>query len=250
MSEYLGIIPARFASSRFPGKPLADIGGKPMIRRVYERAVMALDPVYVATDDQRIADAVYSFGGRVVMTSSRHGSGTERCAEAAATIAGLENRTFDVIINIQGDEPFIRPEQIRNLMSCFNTGDTMIATLVRRAKSEDEIHNPNQPKVVVDKRGEALYFSRSPIPYLRNTDRAGWHGAFEFLIHVGMYGYREDILRAITRLVPGNLERAESLEQLRWLENGYRIKTALTPYETLAVDTPEDLERLRSAGLV
>jgi len=242
--SFIGIIPARYASSRFPGKPLADINGKPMIQRVYEQAVKALPLVYVATDDARIVECVENFNGNSILTAATHRSGTDRCAEAIAKIQLDRNIKFDVVVNIQGDEPFIDPLQIRQLISCFNTSEVQIATLVKRFSAEEDIANPNIPKVVVNREGEALYFSRSPVPYLRDVERGEWTAKHIFYKHIGIYAYRADILKVLSNLEPGSLEIAESLEQLRWLENGYRIKVAETECETFAVDTPEDLARL------
>ncbi len=244
--SFLGIIPARYASSRFPGKPLADIHGKPMIRRVYEQAVKALPLVYVATDDARIAECVEGFDGNVIMTSATHRSGTDRCAEAAAKIQLDRNIQVNVVVNIQGDEPFIDPLQINELIRCFSSPDVQIATLVKRFGNGEDIFSPNTPKVVVGINREALYFSRSAIPFLRDADRQEWAVKHTFYKHIGLYAYRSDILRALSQLSPSPLEMAESLEQLRWLENGYRIKVAETEHETHAVDTPEDLVRLLS----
>ena len=239
--SFIGIIPARYASSRFPGKPLADINGKPMVQRVYEQAVKVLPLVYVATDDVRIAECVESFNGNVILTAATHRSGTDRCAEAIVKIQLDRDMKFDVVVNIQGDEPFINPLQIHQLISCFDTKEVQIATLVKRFSADEDIFNPNTPKVVVNKEGEALYFSRSPIPYLRDFDRSEWTAKHIFYKHVGLYAYRTDILRALSHLAPSALEIAESLEQLRWLENGYHIKITETECETYAVDTPEDL---------
>ncbi len=242
--SFLGIIPARYASSRFPGKPLADIHGKPMIQRVYEQAVKALPLVYVATDDARIAECVEGFGGNVMMTSVTHRSGTDRCAEVAAKIQLDRNIHVNVVVNIQGDEPFIDPLQITELIRCFSSPDVQIATLVKRFGKGEDIFSPNTPKVVVGINREALYFSRSAIPFLRDAGKEEWADKHVFFKHIGMYAYRLDILRALSQLSPSPLELAESLEQLRWLENGYRIKVAETEHETHAVDTPEDLARL------
>jgi 3-deoxy-manno-octulosonate cytidylyltransferase (CMP-KDO synthetase) len=243
--NFLGIIPARYASTRFPGKPLADIGGKTMIQRVYEQVSSCLNEVWVATDDIRIADAVKQFGGRCVMTSETHRSGTDRCLEASCKIGG----DFDVVINIQGDEPFIRQSQIEALKSCFlNRPETCLATLVKPFREEDGwevLSNPNSPKVVLNDRGEALYFSRSVIPYLRGCEPKEWLQKHTYYKHIGIYAYRLTTLGEITALPLSSLEQSESLEQLRWLENGYRIQTAVTDVENLAVDTPEDLERVR-----
>jgi 3-deoxy-manno-octulosonate cytidylyltransferase (CMP-KDO synthetase) len=243
-SEYsiAGIIPARFSSTRFPGKPLAMIGSKTMIHRVWEQACKSLDIVYVATDDQRIFDSVIKFGGMAVMTSEKHKSGTDRCAEAVEKIIERSGIKIDVIINIQGDEPFIRPEQINSLISCFNDRDVEIATLVREVKSDEDLFNPNQPKVILDYQGNAIYFSRAAIPFIMGTEASMWTQKHTYLKHLGLYGYRIDTLYKITNLGSSPLERAESLEQNRWLENGFRIRTSLTDWESIGIDTPEDIE--------
>ncbi|MDO8929370.1 MAG: 3-deoxy-manno-octulosonate cytidylyltransferase [Bacteroidota bacterium] len=238
--NFIGIIPARFQSTRFPGKPLAILDGKPIVQWVYENARKALDEVYVATDDERIFRAVEAFGGKAVFTSADHQSGTDRCAEAAVELA--KTRKVDVVVNIQGDEPFIRPEQIESLKTCFNTPETEIATLIKPISNIAEITNINRPKVVINKNQEAMYFSRSPIPFVRGFNPEAWLAQQTFYSHVGMYAYRYDILLELTKLPVGLLEGAESLEQLRWLENGYRIKTAQTHFENIGIDTPEDLE--------
>lgn len=235
----IGIIPARYQSTRFPGKPLAMIHGRPMICRVVEQVQTALEEVWVATDHAEIAAAVRDYGGRVIMTSPDHASGTDRCAEAARIIA--ETTSFDVVINVQGDEPFIRPEQIRELVSCFVPG-VQIATLARPITELTELENPNKPKVVLGREGDALYFSRSVIPYFRGREKDEWLTAHTYWAHVGMYGYRREVLQEITRLAPGLLETAESLEQLRWLENGFRIRVAPTRFTSYGIDTPADLE--------
>jgi len=240
--KFLGIIPARYASTRFPGKPLADMGGKPMIERVYEAVAPYLDSVTVATDNQRIYDAVAAFGGSVVMTSPNHQSGTDRCYEAYGTTEGK----FDVVINIQGDEPFIAPKQIELLKSCFNAPDTDIATLVvpfEKAGGMASVENPNSPKVVLDTNGRALYFSRSVVPFVRGVERELWMEQQTFYKHIGLYAYRTGVLAQITSLAPSPLELAESLEQLRWIENGFCIQTAITDIETIGIDTPDDLEK-------
>ena len=240
--KFIGIIPARYASTRFPGKPLADMKGKYMIQRVYEQARKVLDHVCVATDDDRIFNAVRSFGGEVVMTSTQHRSGTDRCFEAYRTLGGHE----DVVINIQGDEPFIKPEQIESLIACFDSPQTQIATLVRpfeAAEGYEALANPNSPKVVLNERHEALCFSRSIIPYLRGVEPAEWLARHTYYKHIGMYGYRADVLGQITCLPQSSLELAESLEQLRWLQNGYTIKVGITTQETIGIDTPADLEK-------
>jgi 3-deoxy-manno-octulosonate cytidylyltransferase (CMP-KDO synthetase) len=239
--KILGIIPARYASSRFPGKPLVDIAGKSMIQRVYEQAqkCIQLTEVIVATDDIRIYDHVLGFGGAAIMTSADHQSGTDRCAEVA-----LEHPQYSVVINIQGDEPYIDPEQIAKLADCFISPDVQIATLVKRVKTEQELHNPNSPKVLVNKLDEAVYFSRSALPHIRGQEPQNWLEFYPYFKHIGIYGYRADVLQEITKLPISALEKAESLEQLRWIENGYRIKVAETELETYAIDTPEDLEKL------
>jgi len=239
--EVLGIIPARYASTRFPGKPLTDIRGKSMIQRVYEQAKKSsLAEVLVATDDTRILEHVQGFGGKVVMTGSQHQSGTDRCFEAYK----LNNQPFEYIINIQGDEPFIHPEQIDLVAACFEKPQTQLATLIKQVETAEELFNVNSPKVVINQAKEALYFSRQPIPYCRNVPNDIWHKQHTYYKHIGIYGYRADILEQITQLPPSALELAESLEQLRWLEHGFKITTALTHHETIGIDTPEDLERV------
>lgn len=237
----LGIIPARYASTRFPGKPLVEIHGKSMIQRVYEQALKSekLNEVVVATDDERILLHVTGFGGRAVLTSDTHQSGTDRCAEAAEKLPG-----FEVVINIQGDEPYIDSRQIDLLATCFADAETVLATLVKKIESADELNNINSPKVIMNKASEAIYFSRTPIPFLRGKEEQTWLNDHTFYKHIGIYGYRIDTLKAITRLPVSLLEKAESLEQLRWIENGYKIKVAVTDIETKAVDTPEDLENI------
>lgn len=240
--RFVGIIPARYASQRFPGKPLAILGGKTVIQRVYEQVGKVLDDVYVATDDDRIKNTVEGFGGKAIMTSPDHKSGTDRIEEAVEEIGG----DFDVVINIQGDEPFIHESQIKELCACFDDADTQIATLGKPFTAEmgmEALENPNSPKIVVDNRGYAMYFSRSVIPYIRNTRREEWIGQFPYLKHIGLYAYRRDVLRQVTQLPQSSLEIAESLEQLRWLQNGYKIKVGLTDVETVGIDTPEDLQR-------
>jgi 3-deoxy-manno-octulosonate cytidylyltransferase (CMP-KDO synthetase) len=239
--KILGIIPARYASTRFPGKPLVDIAGKSMIQRVYEQAKKCtqLCEVIVATDDNRIFEHVNSFGGKAEMTSSTHQSGTDRCAEVAKN-----HPEYDVIINIQGDEPYIDPEQISKLISCFDDPGTQIATLIKKISNEQELNNTNSPKVIINKNSEAIYFSRSPLPHIRGQEPQNWLQHFTYFKHIGIYGYRADILKQITKLPVSSLEKAESLEQLRWVENGYKIKVAETEIETIAIDTPEDLKKL------
>lgn len=243
-NKFIGIIPARYASSRFPGKPLADIGGMTMIERVYSQVCKELDEVYVATDDSRIYEAVMAFGGNVVMTSENHRSGTDRVNEAYHNIDTKAN----VIINIQGDEPFVAPEQIALVKKCFDDDSTQIATLARKYDAEggfEGVFDPNKVKVIFDKDGYAIYFSRAILPYVRNYKWQEWLGHREFYIHVGMYAYRAEVLDAVTSLEQSSLELAESLEQLRWIENGYKIKVALTTSPTIGIDTPEDLENAK-----
>jgi len=238
-----GIIPARYGSSRFPGKPLAVIGGLSMVQRVYEQASKALDEVWVATDDERIMRAVTDFGGRAVMTSPTHRSGTDRCAEAVAIISGAEPDDNMVVINIQGDEPFIMPEQIQAVMECFSAPEVQIATLVRKYDAAEDLFNVNQPKVVLSKNMDALYFSRSVIPFFRDAATEAWPSKHEYYRHIGLYGYRTGTLMQITKLPQSPLELAESLEQLRWLENGFRIRCSLTEWESHGIDTPGDIAK-------
>ncbi len=238
----LGIIPARYASTRFPGKPLVNIDGKPMIQRVYEQALKAdLDDVVIATDDNRIAKAVRDFGGHVVLTSENHPSGTDRCAEALQLFKG----DWTAVVNIQGDEPYIQPTQINAIASLLKNG-APIATLVKKIDSIEELTNINSPKVVLGNTGNALYFSRQPIPFQKGIDINDWLNHGTYYKHIGIYGYQSAILPELTQLKQGVLEMAESLEQLRWLENGYIIRTAETIENTVAIDTPEDLSRLKS----
>jgi len=243
--KILGVIPARFASTRFPGKPLAEISGKPMIQWVYERTLQVFDDVYVATDDARIQKAVEQFGGRVVMTATTHQSGTDRIAEALDAIEKITQTKFDIVINIQGDEPFIQPEQLKKVAACFTVPAVQIATLVKQFTKGEDLFNPNSPKVILNKNDEAIYFSRSAIPFVRGKEKDDWPIHHKFYKHIGLYAYRSDVLREITKLAQSPLELAESLEQLRWIENGYTIKVEITDMETLAVDTPEDLERVK-----
>ena len=237
--NFTAIIPARYASTRFPGKPLALLGNKPVIQHVYEQTSSVLSEVWVATDDDRIREAVKKFGGRVVMTRADHKSGTDRIEEAAEK-TGTQ---ADVIINIQGDEPFVQPSQIKTLMQLFDNADTQIGTLGKHFENIEAVNNPNSPKIVTDKQGFALYFSRSVIPYIRGAQDNEWLSHFPFLKHLGLYAYRREVLHEITQLPQSSLEIAESLEQLRWLENGYRIRVGLTDVETVGIDTPEDLQR-------
>lgn len=247
--EIAAIIPARFGSSRFPGKPLADIGGKTMIQRVYEQTRSAFEHVYVATDDLRIFNVVNSFGGKAVMTSDKHQSGTDRCREAIETIERESGNAFDIVVNVQGDEPFIDPLQLKTLVSCFKSEDTQIATLVKRFEPGEDIHNENTPKVIVSSRMEALYFSRAAIPFRRDIPKEEWAKDVVYYKHIGLYAYRRDILPTISSLPQSTLELCEKLEQLRWLENGFRVKVAETDIKTYAIDTPNDLEMLAAMGL-
>lgn len=238
----IGIIPARFASTRFPGKPLVSIAGKPMIQRVYEQCLKAtsLQKVLVATDDARIADTVLKFGGEVVMTSEEHRSGTDRCQEAYAAITD----DFDVVVNIQGDEPFIHPDQIDMAVSCFDTPAIQIATLIKVIDGNRDLFDANRVKVIRNLRNEAIYFSRHPIPFYKDLPQNEWLEHTTYFSHIGLYAYRSHILSEITQLAPSAIEKAESLEQLRWLEHGYRIKVAETTVQSDAIDSPEDLETL------
>ena len=240
--NFLAIIPARYASTRFPGKPLARLGGKPVIQRVYEQVAGVLDDAVVATDDERIRAAVRAFGGRVEMPSPDHRSGTDRCWEADCK----QGREYDVVVNVQGDEPFIRPSQLEAVKRCFDDPATDIATLVKPFTEADglaALENPNSPKVVLDAQSRAIYFSRSVIPYLRGVPREEWLARHTFYKHIGLYAFRADVLRAVTALPQSPLELAESLEQLRWLENGYKIGVGISEVETIGIDTPEDLEK-------
>lgn len=240
--KFIGIIPARYASTRFPAKPLAILGGKPVIQRVYEQVAGILDEAYVATDDERIEAAVKSFGGKVVMTSVNHKSGTDRCYEAYTKVG----HGYDVVVNIQGDEPFIQRTQLEAVKACFEDAITQIATLAKPFIPEDgfdALNNVNSPKVVVNKNMNALYFSRSIIPFQRNADKEDWLKGHTYYKHIGLYAYRADTLKEISSLSQSSLEMAESLEQLRWLENGYTIKVGVSEVETIGIDTPQDLER-------
>lgn len=237
--QFIGIIPARYASTRFPGKPLALLAGKPVIEHVYRRVEEALGTAYVATDDERIAQATRDFGGKAVMTRADHKSGTDRIAEALEKIGSKAN----VVVNVQGDEPFITKRQIETLCHCFDDQQTHIATLGKPFENMEAVENPNSPKIVTDLKGFALYFSRSVIPYVRGIGQKEWIDHFPYLKHLGIYAYRTDVLREITQLPQSPLEKAESLEQLRWLQAGYRIKVGITDEETVGIDTPEDLVR-------
>ena len=240
--KFIGIIPARYASTRFPGKPLAMLGGKTVIQRVYEQVAGVLGEAWVATDDDRIFQAVEVFGGRAVMTRTDHKSGTDRIEEAAEKIG----TTADVIINVQGDEPFIQPSQLQTVCQLFDDPRTQIATLGKPFETMDAVDNPNSPKIVTDLDGYALYFSRSVIPFVRGKEHGEWLAEFPFLKHIGLYAYRRDVLAEITRLPQSPLELAESLEQLRWLQNGYKIRVGLTDVETIGIDTPEDLAKAQA----
>lgn len=243
--KIIGIIPARYSSSRFPGKPLVDIAGKTMIQRVYEQAKKSslLTEVIVATDDERIYKAVKSFGGQVSMTSADHPSGTDRCYEVVRQLheSGVH---VDVLVNIQGDEPFIHPGQIDLICTCFENNETKIATLAKKIEESNELFSTSINKVIIDQDGQAIYFSRTPIPYIQNSNPDEWVKLFPYYKHIGIYGYRASVLGEITRLKPTQLELAESLEQLRWIDHGYSIKVELTEYESIAIDTPDDLLKI------
>lgn len=252
----IAVIPARYASTRFPGKPLAVLGGCTVIERVYRQVKSIVNDVCVATDDERIFNQVEKFGGKAIMTSSNHKSGTDRIEEAVTKITMAEGTDYDIVINVQGDEPFIQSSQIETVINCFQDPATHIATLGKpfgkpdsSADEQDNadilkaIQNPNSPKIAVSQQGMALYFSRSVIPYCRGIDISAWPTSYPFLKHIGLYAYRREVLHDITQLPQSPLELAESLEQLRWLENGYRIKVGLTDVETIGIDTPEDLEK-------
>ena len=234
--KFIGIIPARYASTRFPGKPLALLGGKPVIQHVYEKVAAVLEAAYVATDDERIYDVVKSFGGQVVMTRTDHKSGTDRIEEAIEKIGG----EWDVVVNVQGDEPFVAKSQLDTICHCFDDPTTQIATLGKPFESMEAVQNPNSPKIVVDNMGFAMYFSRSVIPYVRGKEKSSWLTHYPFLKHLGIYAYRKDVLRQVTQLPQSSLEIAESLEQLRWLQNGFKIKVGTTDVETVGIDTPQD----------
>lgn len=239
--KILGIIPARYDSTRFPGKPLIDLAGKSMVQRVYEQAKKAssLADVVVATDDERVFNAVKAFKGNVIMTSSNHKSGTDRCAEVCKKMIG-----FDAVINIQGDEPLIDPKQINLLASCFNDISTELATLVKIIETDEELFNQNTPKVIINKNSEAIYFSRQVIPFIKNVAASELLNTHVFYKHIGIYGYRTTTLGIVSKLKLGNLEQSEQLEQLRWIENGYKVKVAITKNESLAIDVPEDVAKV------
>jgi len=241
--KILGIIPSRYESSRFPGKPLIDIAGKSMIQRVYEQSLKSnmINELVVATDDERIFKHVKSFGGNVMMTSTEHTSGTDRCGEVIKEYTG-----FDIVINIQGDEPLIRPEQLDELLMSFKNSDIKLATLVKEMTNIDDVLNPNRIKVVLDKENNGVYFSRSPIPYIANTEAKDWMSKAKFWKHIGIYAWRSDVLEKLIKLPKTDLEKQESLEQLRWVYNGYKIATVQTNIETPNIDVPEDLEKVLS----
>ncbi len=240
--KFIAIIPARYASTRFPGKPLVDIHGKPMVQHVYEKALSSglFEKVIVATDDDRIRDTVIGFGGEVAMTAENHQSGTDRCGEVINQLSD----EFDVVINIQGDEPFIHQSQLEELTNLFKSTPAQIGTLKKRLSNVGDVFNPNVVKVVtgIDKR--ALYFSRNPIPYVRDSDQSDWISKQQFFKHLGLYGYKSEVLKELVKLAPSELENSESLEQLRWLENGYSIFISETLHESIGIDTPEDLKKL------
>lgn len=242
--KFIGIIPARYASTRFPGKPLAMLGGKTVIQRVYEQVVSVLGEAYVATDDERIFQAVEAFGGKAIMTRNDHKSGTDRIEEAAEKLEERGERREDVIIiNVQGDEPFIQKSQLETVKALFDDPQVQIGTLGKPFESMEAVENPNSPKIVCDVNSYAMYFSRSIIPYVRGKEQVTWIQHYPYLKHIGLYAYRREVLAAITKLPQSSLEIAESLEQLRWLQNGYRIKVGITHVETVGIDTPEDLQR-------
>ena len=244
----IGIIPARYGSTRFPGKPLAMIGGKTMIHRTYEQVKKSsLDAVVVATDDQRIYDEVRGFGGAVVMTRSDHRSGTDRCREALERMGD----GYDAVVNVQGDEPFIDPRQIDLVADLIRREDVALATLARKITDPLAVQNPNVVKVVFDHQGGALYFSRLAIPYVRGAETAQWFEKTDYYQHIGIYGYKADTLRRVASLPPGRLEQAESLEQLRWLEDGLRIRVAVSDLaQNISIDTPDDLVNIPKEYLV
>ncbi len=242
--KFIGIIPARYESSRFPGKPLAMISGKPMIQHVYENASKTnfLNEVIVATDDERIYSSVNDFGGKVIMTSHDHQSGTDRCNEVIRSLSKT-GQNFDVAINIQGDEPFLNPGQIETVIQSFkNDAKIKISTLIKKIQQSDELFNPNVVKAIINHDGKAIYFSRSPIPFLRDKAQNQWLNHHSFFKHIGIYGYRTEVLKEICELKKSDLEKSENLEQLRWIENGYQIHTEITNIENKAIDTPEDLK--------
>jgi len=245
VNQFLGIIPARYASTRFPGKPLALLGNKPMIQWVYERASAVLPQLVVATDDIRIKKAVEKFGAKVVMTSTNHHTGTERCAEALELCKQTHQGEITHVINIQGDEPLLKKEHLEALKGCFNEKQTRIATLIQNLPKDADLNNPNVVKVVVNKRLQALYFSRSPLPFVRESPAQQDAKKHSFYAHIGLYAFHAQTLSEIVQLPATPLEMAESLEQLRWLENGYSIQTVVTDRPARGVDTPDDLEEIK-----
>jgi 3-deoxy-manno-octulosonate cytidylyltransferase (CMP-KDO synthetase) len=248
--NFIGIIPSRYESTRFPGKPLADICGKTMIRRVYEQASKAMTEVWVATDDERIFKAVSDFGGKVVMTSLNHRSGTDRCAEAALKASEITGAVYDVVVNIQGDEPFMQPREIELIMDCFTKSpSTEIATLIQPILKNEDIFRPDMVKVILDNEQNAIYFSRSPIPHIFGVDESQWLANYPFYGHVGLYAYRFGTLQKLAKLTEVPVEKVESLEQLRWLENGFKIKTNITDSDNFGIDTPEDLRLAVEGGI-
>ncbi|MFP4664740.1 MAG: 3-deoxy-manno-octulosonate cytidylyltransferase [Bacteroidales bacterium] len=248
--SFIAIIPARYGSTRFPGKPLAEINGKTMIQRVFEQASKSFETVYIATDDKRIAKNIEGFGGKYIMTSRRHKSGTDRLAEAIEKIRELEGKDFEVVVNVQGDEPFVQPEQFDQIKKPFRYKRTQIATLAKPIINQEDIFNPNKPKVIFNRKKEAIYFSRSPIPFVRGKREQKWIFQHQFYKHIGLYAYRYKVLKEIAALERTPLEIAESLEQLRWIENGYKIRVELTEHEAVSIDTKKDLERLEHIGLI
>ena len=248
--NFIGIIPSRYQSTRFPGKSLADIGGKTMIQRVYEQAKKAMDQVWVATDDERIVSAVQAFGGNVVMTSVNHRSGTDRCAEAALKVAEITGINYDVVVNIQGDEPFMQPHEIELIMECFTGSvNTEIATLIQPILKNEDIFRSVMVKVILDKDSNAIFFSRAPIPHIFGVDESEWIEKYPFYGHVGLYAYKFSTLQELAKLTEVLVEKVESLEQLRWLENGYKIKTNITDSDNFGIDTPEDLAKVLEEGI-
>lgn len=248
--NFIGIIPSRYESTRFPGKPLADICGKTMIQRVYEQASKGMEEVWVATDDERISEAVRKFGGNVVMTSKNHRSGTDRCAEAALKATEITGKEYDIVVNIQGDEPFMQPREIALIMECFTgSPSTEIATLIQPILKNEDIFRPDMVKVILDNHHNAIYFSRSPVPHIFGVDPSQWIEKYPFYGHVGLYAYRFGILQKLAKLTEAATEKVESLEQLRWLENGFRIKTNITDSDNFGIDTPEDLAQAIAGGI-
>lgn len=239
--KLLGIIPARYASTRLPGKPLADIGGKPMIQHVYERASQAITTVVVATDDKLIVEAVERFGGKAMMTDASHTTGTNRCLEVVDQL----DEDYDVVVNIQGDEPLLEPELLTTLTECFEDPSVRMATLAVKVTSPDDLFNENRVFLVKDKNDDALYFSRSPLPHVRGEQKEDWIQHSEYFRHVGLYAYTPEALRKFAKIPPSHLEKMESLEQLRWLEAGEKIRVKTVSHGSISVDTPADLEKVR-----